>query len=178
MHWVFLHAHHVNTVHTAYLALSDSCWTTSTWFWGSKTVSTGITLDDGREWKCMHDTCISQSNSWLLCSILLLSVSLPLQSALFRYKQWSFKRRVVPIQCISAHLMIIEPCKGMRFSSSVWHLHNMHLSAPSPQIQIRTTNVSDGLLMVTQREGAWYIRYIFCTLHAYLRSAYACASII
>jgi len=33
-------------------------------------------------------------------------------------------------------------------SSSVKHLHNMHLSALSPQIQIQTTNTLDGLLMV------------------------------
>ena len=49
---------------------------------------------------------------------------------------------------------MIEPNKGMRFSSSVKHLYNMHLSAPSPQIQILTTNTSDGLLMVAQRKGA------------------------
>jgi len=51
-------------------------------------------------------------------------------------------------------LCMIEPGKGMRFSSSVKHLHNMHLSAPSPQIQIRTTNTLDGLLMVAQRKDA------------------------
>jgi len=37
----------------------------------------------------------------------------------------------------------------------------MHLSAPSPQIQIRTTNASDGLLMFAQRKGAYYIHRIF-----------------
>ena len=51
-------------------------------------------------------------------------------------------------------LCMIEPGKGMRFSSSVKHLHNMHLSALSPQIQIQTTNTLDGLLMVPQRKGA------------------------
>jgi len=49
----------------------------------------------------------------------------------------------------------------MWFSSSVKHLHNIHLSAQSPQIQIRTTNASNGLLMVAQRKGAYYIHRVF-----------------
>jgi len=159
MHVVFLHAHRVCTVHTACLALSDhSCQTDdATWFWGSKTGPTEITLTDSREWKRMHDMCISpsQSNSWLLCSILLLPVSLPLRSALFRYKQCSFERRVVSAYNVYLHILcMIEPGIGMRFSSSVKYLHNIHLSALSPQIQIRRTNTSDGPLMVTQRKGA------------------------
>ena len=44
-------------------------------------------------------------------------------------------------------LCMIEPGKGMRFSSSVKHLRNMYLSLRSPQIQIRTTNALDGLLV-------------------------------
>jgi len=42
-----------------------------------KAGQTWITLADGREWKCMHNICISCSNSWLLCSISSLSMSLP-----------------------------------------------------------------------------------------------------
>jgi len=60
----------------------------------------------------------------------------------------SFERRVVLAYNVYLHMLcMIEPGKGMRFSSSVKHLHNMHLSAPSPQIQIGTTNTLDGLLI-------------------------------
>ena len=34
---------------------------------------------------------------------------------------------------------MIEPGNGMQFSSSVKHLHNMHLSAQSPQIRLGWT---------------------------------------
>jgi len=67
----------------------------------------------------------------------------------------SFERRVVSVYNVYLHILcMIEPVKGMWFSSSVKHLHNMHLSALSLQIQIQTTNTSDGLLMVAQRKGA------------------------
>jgi len=67
----------------------------------------------------------------------------------------SFEQRVVSAYNVYLHILcMIEPGKGMRFSSSVKHLHNMHLSAPSPQIQIWTTNMLDGVLMVAQRKGA------------------------
>ena len=54
------------------------------------------------------------------------------------------------------YICMIEPGKDIRFSSSVKHLHNMHLSAPSPQIH----NTLDGLLMVAQRKGALNIHCI------------------
>jgi len=61
-----------------------------------------------------------------------------------------FERRVVSVYNVYLHILcMIEPSKGMRFSSSVKHLHNMHLSALSLQIQIRTTNTSKRLLIVT-----------------------------
>jgi len=67
----------------------------------------------------------------------------------------SFERRVVSAYNVYLHILcVIEPGKGMWFSSNVKHLHNTHLSALSPQIQIQTTNTSDGLLMVAQRKGA------------------------
>ena len=44
-----------------------------------------------------------------------------------------FERRVVSVYNTYLHILcMIEPDKGMRFSSSVKHLYNMHLSAPSP----------------------------------------------
>ena len=51
---------------------------------------------------------------------------------------------------------MIEPGKDIRFSSSVKHLHNMHLSRRLHR------STSDGLLMVAQRKGAlniqwWYL---------------------
>jgi len=60
----------------------------------------------------------------------------------------------------------------MRFSSSVKHLHNMHLSAPSPQIHLGWT--IDG----RSKKGRFKHTLYFGTLHAYLRSVYACAWII
>ena len=84
---------------------------TPTWFWGSKTGPTETTLADGREWKYIHNMSISQSNSWLLCSILLLPVSLPLWSALFRYKWWIvWTKGGLYIQCISAHFNPAKVC--------------------------------------------------------------------
>ena len=56
----------------------------------------------------------------------------------------SFERRVVSIYDLNLHILcMIEPGIGMRFSSSVKHLHNMHLSAPSPQIHLGWTNDDD-----------------------------------
>ena len=67
----------------------------------------------------------------------------------------SFERRVVSAYNVYLYILcMIEPGNGMQFSLSVKHLNNMHLSAQSPQIQIQTTNMSDGLLMVAQRKGA------------------------
>jgi len=52
----------------------------------------------------------------------------------------SFERRVVPTYHVYLYILcMIEPGKGMRFSSSVKHLHNMHLSAPSPRIHLGWT---------------------------------------
>jgi len=80
--------------------------TTPTWFWGSQTGPTETTLAFGREWKCMHNMCISQFNSWLLCSILSLPVSLQLWSALFKYEWWIvWTKGGLCIQCISAHFV-------------------------------------------------------------------------
>ena len=63
---------------------------------------------------------------------------------------------MVSVYNVYLHLLcMVEPGKGMRFSSSVKHLLNMHLSAPSPQIHLY------GLLMVTQRKGALNIHRIF-----------------
>jgi len=79
---------------------------TPTWFWGSQTGPTEVTLADDREWQCMRDMCISQYNSWFLDSILLLSVSLTLRSALFRYKWWIvWTKGGLCIQCISTHVV-------------------------------------------------------------------------
>ena len=84
--------------------------------------------------------------------------------------------------CIQLYLHIIELGKGMRFSSSVNHLHNMHLSAPPPQIQIRTTNAADQYARWTidgcSKKGRFKHTLHCDTLHAYLRSAYVCAWII
>ena len=72
-----------------------------------------------------------------------------------------FERRVVSVYNVYLHILcMIEPGKDIRFSSSMKHLHNMHLSALSPQIQIRTTNTLDGLFMVAQRKGALSIHRI------------------
>ena len=118
---------------------------TPTWFWGSKTGPTETTLADGREWKYIHNMSISQSNSWLLCSILLLPVSLPLWSALFRYKWWIvWTKGGLYIQCISAHFNPAKVCGSVL----VWNtcttcifLRRLHRST------------SDGLLMVAQKDA-------------------------
>ena len=122
MHVVFWHAHRVGTVHTACLALSDhSCQTDDTNL--ILRIENGPDRNYPRWWQSMHNVCISQSTSWLLCSILLLSVSLPFRSALFSNKWWSFERRVVSAYNVCLHILcIIDLCKGMRFSSSVTHL--------------------------------------------------------
>ena len=62
---------------------------------------------------------------------------------------------------------MIESGKGVRFSSSVKHLQNMHLSAPSPQIHLGWT--IDG----RSKKGRFKHTLYFGTLHSYLRSAYA-----
>jgi len=81
-----------------------------------------------------------------------------------------FERRVVPAYNVYLHILcMIEPGKGMRFSSSVKHLHNMHLSTPSPQIHLGWT--IDG----RSKKGRFKHTLYFGTLHVYLRSAYACA---
>jgi len=70
--------------HTVCLALSDhSCQTDDTNLILRITNRPDrITLADGREWKCMHDMCKSQSNSWLLCShFIIASVSALMVSA-------------------------------------------------------------------------------------------------
>jgi len=66
----------------------------------------------------------------------------------------SFERRVVSVYNVYLHILcMIEPGKGIWFSSSAKHLHNVHLSALSQQIQIWTTNTLDGLLTIAQRKG-------------------------
>ena len=64
---------------------------------------------------------------------------------------------------------MIEPDKGMQFSSSVKHLHNMYLSAPSPQIHLGWT--IDG----RPKKGRFKHTLYFGTIYSYLRSTYACA---
>jgi len=82
----------------------------------------------------------------------------------------SFERRVVSVYNVYLHILcMIEPGKGLRFSSSVKHLRNMHLSAPSPQIHLGWT--IDG----RSKKGRFKHTLYFGTLHSYLRSAYACA---
>jgi len=116
---------------------------TPIWFWGSKTGPAEITLADGRGLKCMYNMCIFKSNSWLLYSILWLPVSLPLWSALFGYKWWSFERRVV--SAYSAYLRIlcmIEP--GKDGSVLMWntcttciflrYLHRSRYEQPIPRM--------------------------------------------
>jgi len=79
---------------------------TPTWFWGLQTGPTETTLADGRDWKWMHNMYTSQSNSWFLGSILLLSLSLPSWSALFRYKWWIvWTKGGLCIQYISSHFV-------------------------------------------------------------------------
>jgi len=81
----------------------------------------------------------------------------------------SFERRVVPAYNVYLHILcMIEPGKGMRFSSSVKHLHNMHLSVPSPQIHLGWT--IDG----RSKKGRFEHTLYFGTLHVYLRSENAC----
>jgi len=122
---------------------------------------------------------ISQSNSWLLCSILLLSVSLPLRSALFRYKWWSFERRVVSVYNVCLHIScIIEPGKGMRFATSV-ETPAQHASFCAVSTDPNTNNQCLGWTIDGRsKKGRLLYTPYFCTLHAYLRSAYACAWII
>ena len=60
-----------------------------------------------------------------------------------------FERRVVSVYNAYLHILcMIEPGKDIRFSSSVKHLHNMHLSRRLHR------STSGGLLMVAQRKGA------------------------
>jgi len=155
MHVVFLHAHRVGTVHTACLALSDhSCQTNDANL--ILRIENGPDRNHPRWWQRMemHAQHVHISVQ-LLASLLHFIIANVCALTLFRYKWWSFERMVVSAYNLYLHILcIIEPGKGMRFSSSVKHLHNMHLSTPSPQIQIRRTNTSDGLLMVAQRKGA------------------------
>jgi len=76
--------------------------------WGGfedrKAVQTGITLADGREWKCMHDICISWSNSWLLYSVSSWSVSLPCAQYYSNVNDGRLNEGWY-VQCICAHLM-------------------------------------------------------------------------
>jgi len=81
-----------------------------------------------------------------------------------------FERRVVSVYNIYLHILcMIEPGKGMQFSSCVKHLHYMHLSTPSQQIHLGWT--IDG----RSKKGRSKHTLYFGTLHSYLRSAYACA---
>jgi len=66
-----------------------------------------------------------------------------------------FERRVVSVYNTYLYILcMIEPGKDIRFSSSVKHLHNMHLSRRLHRF------TSDGLLMVAQRKGALNIHCI------------------
>ena len=85
---------------------------------------------------------------------LFLPVSLPYGQRCSNTNNGSFERRVVSVYNVYLHILcMIEPGEGMRFSSSVKHLHNMHLSR-------RHRSTSDGLLMVAQRKGALNIHCI------------------
>ena len=66
-----------------------------------------------------------------------------------------FERRVVSVYNAYLHILcMIEPVIGIRFSSSVKHLYNMHLSRRLHR------STSDGLLMVAQKKGVSNIHCI------------------
>ena len=165
MHVVFLHAHGVGSVHTACLVLLDhSCQTDD---------ANLILLDCKRARQKLSSLMTENVNAFTTCAYLSPTPGFffpfyycqclcPYGQRCSDTNDGSFERRVVSAYNVYLHILcMIEAGKGMRFSSSVKYLHNMHLSAPSPQIQIRTTNTSDGLLMVAQRKGALNIH---CTL--------------
>ena len=88
----------------------------------------------------MYNMCISQSNSWLLFSILLLPCLFPYGQRCSDTNDGLFERRVVSVCNTYLHILyMIEPGKDIRFSSSLKHLHNVHLSGRSPQIHLRWT---------------------------------------
>ena len=91
----------------------------------------------------------SQSNSWLIASVSALMVSA------VQIQIMVFERRVVSVYKAFLYILcMIEPGKDIRFSSSLKHLHNMHLSRRLHR------STSDGLLMVAQRKGAFNIHCI------------------
>jgi len=152
---------------------------TSTWFWESQTGPTEITLADGREWKYMRHMCISQSNSWFLCSILLLPVSPPLRSALFRYKWWIiWTKGGLCIQCISAHF--VHDWTRQRYAVQFFcKTPTQHASFCTVSTDPNTNNQYVGWTIDGRsKKGRLKPTLYFCTLHAYLRSAYECAWII
>jgi len=181
MHVVFLRAHRVCTVHTVCLALSDhSCQTNdATWFWGSKTGPTEITLADGRD-----------GNACTTCAYL---SPTPGFFAPFYYNQClcPYGQRCSDTNdgCLnegwSLHTMYIcgtfyawlNPAKACG-SVLVWNTY-------TTCIFLRRLNRSkyeepnlgwtiDG----RSKKGRLKHTQYFCTLHAYLRSAYLCAWII
>ena len=71
-----------------------------------------------------------------------------------------FQRRVVSVYNAYLHILcMIEHDKDIWFSSSVKHLHNMHLSRRLHR------STSDGLLMVAHRKGALNI---YCILARFM----------
>jgi len=101
---------------------------TPTWFWGWHTGPTEITLADGREWKCMDNMCISQSNSWLLCSILLYPVSLWFKVSAVQIEMmdrlnegWSLHTMYICLFCV--WLNLAKVCGSVL----VWNTYTTHI---------------------------------------------------
>ena len=79
-----------------------------------------------------------------------------------------FERRVVSVYNVYLHILcMIEPGKGIRFSSSVKHLQKKHLSAPSAQVYLGWS--IDG----RSKKGRFKHTLYFGTLHAYADLRYA-----
>ena len=142
MHVVFLHAHGVDSVHTACLALLDhSCQTDFEDRKRARQKLPSLMAENGNA--CM--TCAYLNRTPGFCAPFYYWQCLcPYGQCCPDTNDGSFEQRVVSTYNVYLHILcMIEPSKGMRFSSSVKHLHNMHLSAPSPQIHLGWTNDDD-----------------------------------
>jgi len=130
MYGLFLHANRVSTDPRHSFVLSNSCPapTAPRQFWGSKH---GDHRNNPRCWQRMEIRAQYMHISvQLLVSLLdfILSISLPLRSALFKCEWWSLKRRVITTYNAYLHMWCtIELSIGIRFSSSVEHLYTSRI---------------------------------------------------
>jgi len=147
MHVVFLHAHGVGSVYTACLVLLDpSCQTDDANL--ILRITNGPERNYPRWWQRMEIHAQHVHISGFFPPFCYCQCLYPYGQRCSDTHDGLFGRRVVSVYNVYLILCMIEPVIDIRLSSSVKHIHNMHLSRRLHR------STSDGLLMVPQRKGA------------------------